>query len=59
MRLNPNLAETYYNRGNTYQNLGEKQKALVDFREASRLYRQQGKISDYEDAENRIRKLGE
>jgi len=52
------LAATYYNRGDTYQNLGEKQKALADFREASRLYQQQGKTSDYNDAEDKIRKLG-
>jgi len=38
--------------------LGEKQKALADFREASRLYQQQGKTSDYNDAEDKIRKLG-
>jgi tetratricopeptide (TPR) repeat protein len=58
IRLNPNYADAYNNRGNTYQNLGDKQKALVDLREASRLYEQQGKTSDYEDALNRIRKLG-
>jgi serine/threonine protein kinase/Tfp pilus assembly protein PilF len=58
IRLNSDHANAYYNRGNTYQKLGEKQKALADFREASRLYQQQGKISDYNDAEGRIRKLG-
>ncbi len=59
IRLKPDYSNAYYNRGHTYQNLGEKQKALEDFREASRLYQQQGKTSDYEDAQNRIRKLGE
>ncbi|MFZ4729268.1 MAG: protein kinase domain-containing protein [Pseudanabaena sp.] len=58
IRLNHRLASAYYNRGDTYQNLGEKQKALADFREASSLYQQQGKTSDYNDAEDRIRKLG-
>jgi len=52
------LAEAYLNRGNTHQQIGNKQIAIDDFREAARLYQQQGKTSDYEDAQNRIKKLG-
>ena len=58
IRLNPNYADAYYNRANRYKQLGEKQKALADYRESARIYQQQGKITDYEDAQNRIKELG-
>ncbi|MFC1864332.1 fused MFS/spermidine synthase [Chloroflexota bacterium] len=37
IRLNPYLAEAYYNRGNTYQKMGQFQRALNDYDEAIRL----------------------
>ena len=58
IRLNPNYANAYYNRAILYKQLGEKQKALADYRESARIYQQQGKITDYEDAQNKIRELG-
>ena len=58
IRLNPNHANAYYNRANRHKQLGEKQKALADYRESARIYQQQGKITDYEDAQNKIRELG-
>ncbi|WP_211167648.1 tetratricopeptide repeat protein [Pseudanabaena yagii] len=52
------LADAYHNRGNAYQQIGEGRNALVDFRKASELYQQQGRASDYDDVQNRIRELG-
>jgi len=37
IRINPNYAEAYYNRGIAYQNLGEKQGAIGDYTEAIRI----------------------
>jgi tetratricopeptide (TPR) repeat protein len=55
--LNSKLADAYKNRGNAYRKLGDKQKALADFTQAAKLYQEQGKTSDYQDALNRIREL--
>ena len=51
-------AEAYNNRGLAKYELGDKQGAIADFRESARLFQQQGNAADYEDAQNRIRKLG-
>ena len=59
IRLKPDYANAYYNRGVVKSELGDKQGAISDYREAARLYQQQGKTSDYDDAQNQIRKLGE
>ena len=58
IQLNPNYANAYYNRGLAYQQLGENQRALADFREAARLYQQQGNTTGYQKANDRIRQLG-
>ena len=58
IRLNPTFANAYYNRGIVKSDLGDKQGAIADYRESARLYQQQGKTADYEDAQNQIRKLG-
>ena len=60
IELNPNFAHAYYNRGNSYQKLGENQRALADFRRAARLYQQQGHTHTtwYQNANDRIRELG-
>ena len=58
IELNPNFAHAYYNRGNSYQKLAENQRALADFREAARLYQQQGNTTWYQKANDRIRQLG-
>ncbi|OBQ33400.1 MAG: hypothetical protein AN487_20465, partial [Anabaena sp. CRKS33] len=57
IKINPNLANAYYNRGNVRDDLGDKQGAIDDFQQAAKLYQQQGKDEDYQDALNRIRKL--
>ena len=58
IRLNPTFAPVYNNRGVAKSELGDKQGAIADFRESARLFQQQGNAADYEDAQNRIRKLG-
>ncbi|MFM8923710.1 MAG: tetratricopeptide repeat protein, partial [Microcystis panniformis] len=42
IRLNPNLAGAYGNRGLAYGKLGESQKAIADLRKAVTLFQQQG-----------------
>lgn len=37
IRLNPQIADAYYNRGVAYANLGEHQQAIEDYNEALRL----------------------
>jgi len=37
IRLNPQYADAYYNRGNAYANLGQSQQAIKDFNEAIHL----------------------
>ena len=57
IKINPNYADAYYNRGNVRNKLGDKPGAIDDFQQAAKLYQQQGKNEDYQDALNRIRKL--
>ncbi|MBA4451151.1 serine protease [Cylindrospermopsis raciborskii CS-506_D] len=57
IQINPNYAHAYYNRGNARSELGDKQGARGDFQTAARLYQQQGKQNDYQDALNRISQL--
>ncbi|PSB04588.1 tetratricopeptide repeat-containing S1 family peptidase [Merismopedia glauca] len=55
--LNPKSANAYYNRGLVYRKLGNYQKAIADFTEAAKLYQEQGKTTDYQDALRSIREL--
>jgi tetratricopeptide (TPR) repeat protein len=58
IKINPNFADAYYNRGGVRKELGNKPGAIVDdFQQAAKLYQQQGKNQDYQDALNRIREL--
>ena len=50
IRLVPDWANAYYNRGLSYRDLGEKPKALEDFKKAAVLYKQQTRTEDYQDA---------
>jgi len=59
IQMYPKYADAYYNRGLAYKVLGNRQEALESFRQAARLYQQQRKPSDYQDAQNQIKKLGE
>jgi tetratricopeptide (TPR) repeat protein len=57
--LNPKFADAYYNRGLLKKNkLNDRAGAVADFRTAAKLYRQQGKTSDLQDAIDRLRALG-
>ncbi|WP_414752816.1 tetratricopeptide repeat protein [Anabaena sp. CCY 9910] len=57
LSLNPKNADVYYYRGviNTY--FKEYKMAIADFQIAANLYQQEGKIRDYENAQNAIRKI--
>ncbi|MFN7383050.1 MAG: tetratricopeptide repeat protein [Dolichospermum sp.] len=57
IKFNPNLALAYYNRGVVRYELGDKQGTIDDFQQAAKLYQQQGKNQDYQDALNRIKEL--
>lgn len=55
--INSRDADAYYNRGRTYRILGAFQEALNDLKKAAELYKQNGKMADYQDALNIIRKM--
>lgn len=57
IKFNPNDADAYYNRGIVYASLEDKFQGISDFKQAAKLYQQQGNNEDYQDALNRIRKL--
>jgi tetratricopeptide (TPR) repeat protein len=57
IRLVPDWANAYYNRGLSYRDLGEKPQALEDFKKAAELYKQQNRREDYQDAIDRIKEL--
>jgi tetratricopeptide (TPR) repeat protein len=57
IRLVPDWADAYYNRGLSYRDLEEKPKALEDFKKAAELYKQQNRREDYQDAIDRIKEL--
>jgi len=59
ININPNDAKAYYNRGLANSNLGDKFQAISDFQQAAKIYQQQSKNEDYQDALNRIRELQE
>jgi tetratricopeptide (TPR) repeat protein len=59
ININPNYANAYYNRGLANSNLGDKFQAISDFQQAAKIYQQQSKNEDYQDALNRIRELQE
>ena len=58
IRLNPNHASAYYNRGLIKEERGEKQETLADFRKALELYQQQGNTEWYNNSRDRIKELG-
>jgi tetratricopeptide (TPR) repeat protein len=57
LQANPNDADTYYNRGYAYAGLKDKLRAIADLKKAAELYKQQGKIADYQNALNIIKGL--
>lgn len=57
LRLHPNNADAYYNRGLARYHLGEIQEALVDLQQAAKLCQQQGKTDLCQKAQNLIGQL--
>jgi tetratricopeptide (TPR) repeat protein len=54
--LDPKYSDAYYNRGVLKKD--DIQGAIQDFRQAARLYREQGQTQDLQDAIDRLRQLG-
>lgn len=48
LRINPNLASAYLQRGFIYIELGDKHRALTDLQKAADLFRQQGSTKSYQ-----------
>ncbi|MCO5798401.1 MAG: serine protease [Dolichospermum sp. LBC05a] len=57
IKINPNYADVYYSRGIAHRELGDKEAAIADYQQAAKLYQQQGKNGDYQDALDTIREL--
>jgi tetratricopeptide (TPR) repeat protein len=57
IKINPNDAIAYSNRGVVKSALGDKQGAIADLGKAAELFRQQGQMDDYKDAMGLIAKL--
>ena len=57
INLQPDYAEAYYNRGLIYSELKDKQKAIADIQKAVQLFYQQGNMSEYQLAQDFLRKL--
>ena len=57
IRISPNDADSYYFRGLTYQQQGDKRRAIDDFQKAANLYQQQGNSEWYKNSQDRIREL--
>jgi tetratricopeptide (TPR) repeat protein len=59
IQMKPGDAEAFYNRGLAYSNLDNNKAAIADFEKAAQLYKQQGQIDGYKDAQERIKELRE
>ncbi|MBE9260634.1 tetratricopeptide repeat protein [Dolichospermum sp. LEGE 00246] len=58
IKINPNYAHAYYNRGNAHYLLENNQAAISDYQQAVKLYQQQGGNEDLlRKAQDRIREL--
>ena len=59
IQLNPNYADVYYNRGILkYRKLGDRAGGIADIQASAKLYQTQGKVSDYQDAIDLLKKWG-
>jgi tetratricopeptide (TPR) repeat protein len=58
IEINPQFANAYYSRGADKFNLGDKQGAITDFRQAAKLYRNQGDNASLQETLNGLKKLG-
>jgi tetratricopeptide (TPR) repeat protein len=59
IRLNPNLAGAYGNRGLAYGKLGESQKAIADLQKAVTLFQQQGDTATAQKILDVLRKVSQ
>jgi Flp pilus assembly protein TadD len=57
VKINPNNAEAYGNRGIIRSELGDKQGAIQDLQKAGELFKQQGDNAKYEQAMKVIEKI--
>uniref|UniRef100_UPI0035C9E8C3 tetratricopeptide repeat protein n=1 Tax=uncultured Nostoc sp. TaxID=340711 RepID=UPI0035C9E8C3 len=57
LRINPNDALAYYNRGIFRADLGDKKGAITDLQQAADIFKQQGKIENYQKALEIINRL--
>ncbi|MEB3161220.1 MAG: tetratricopeptide repeat protein, partial [Synechocystis sp.] len=57
IKLNPQFADAYFNRGLTYYRLGEDQKAIADLKKAAELFSTQGKPDLTQKAETVLQKI--
>jgi tetratricopeptide (TPR) repeat protein len=57
IKLSPENADAYYNRGLAKQNTGDKTGAIPDFQKAAELYKQQGRNNEAKDALEQANKL--
>ncbi len=57
LSLNPKFPEAYQNRGITRNTLGDKQGAITDWKTAANLFKQQKRISNYQEVIDLIEKI--
>ncbi|EAZ92731.1 tetratricopeptide repeat protein [Crocosphaera chwakensis] len=57
IKLNPDYAAAYNNRGIAKKSFGDKQGAIFDYNQAAQLYSQQNKMDKYLDAVEQVKKL--
>jgi tetratricopeptide (TPR) repeat protein len=57
IKLDPNWTGTYISRAGAKLILGDSKGAIADFQKAAEIFRQQGKINEYQDVINQITKL--
>ncbi|XTZ10138.1 MAG: tetratricopeptide repeat protein, partial [cyanobacterium endosymbiont of Rhopalodia yunnanensis] len=57
IKLKPDYGEAYFNRGLVLSDLGQSQKAIVDFKKAAQLWEQQGYDQGYYAAIEQIKAL--
>ncbi|NJL64286.1 MAG: tetratricopeptide repeat protein [Richelia sp. RM2_1_2] len=57
IKLDPESAEPYYNRGLAQRRLGKKQAAIADFKKAAKFYQANNKTDEYQKALKQIKEL--
>jgi tetratricopeptide (TPR) repeat protein len=56
-RISVERATIFYNRGLLKQRLNDREGAIQDLSQAAKLYKEQGKTEDYQDALNQLQKM--